>query len=264
MRSIFISLYFIYIVVGLIYSAIMFSISPMGIGWFSSIVAHGIPLFWFLFVYLGRLTNHSFASLLTTAGTGTAFLICLGNNRVNGSDDLSAILPAISLLGWLIYDRWYVVDVRKTQPMNPGEAFPDITFKDAQGNDFKLSQSQKPKVVVFFSSTWSAFSKFQQKDFERHISQFKEKGVELYFIGGEQVDSGASGIHFLTDQGQASEQLKLGNRQGMPMGLSIFGFHPPVHRPHLYLLDSNNLFISEHLTTDFRKLPNSDWALRFF
>ncbi|MBI1267314.1 MAG: redoxin domain-containing protein [Cryomorphaceae bacterium] len=264
MRSIFISLYFIYILVGLMYSAIMFSISPMGIGWFSSIVAHGIPLFWFLFLYLGRLTNHSFASLLTTAGTGTAFLICLGNNRVNGSDDLSAILPAISLLGWLIYDRWYVIDVRPTQPITTSEAFPDITFKDAQGNDFKLSQSQNSKVVIFFSSTWSAFSKFQQKDFEQHILQFKEKGVDLYFISGEQVQSSASGIHFLTDQGQASAQLRLSNRQGMPIGLTLVGFHPPMHRPHLYLLDPNNQIISEHVTTDFRKLPNSEWALRFF
>lgn len=264
MRSIFITLYFVYLLFALIFSVVMFSISPEGIGWFSAIVAHGIPLFWFIFIRLGRLTNHSFVSLLTTAGTGTAFLICLGNNRINGSDNLTAILPAIALIGWLIYDRWYVVDHRKTRTMIKGEVFPDITFKDADGRDFHLSKSQHPKVLVFYTSPWSSFTKFQQRDFELNSSEFEERGIELYFIGGENGRSNGKGIHFLNDSGQAQTQLQLSNRQKLPLGLSVFGFDHPVHRPHLYILDQNNCFLSEKIVDDIRKLPNSEWVLRFF
>lgn len=264
MRSIFISLYLLYIVTGIVFSSIEFINAPMGISWFSSIMAHLLPLVWFIYLRSGRLTNHSFVSLFTTAGTGTAFLISLASNRMGYAENLSAILPGISFLGWLVYDRWYIVDKRSPLPIASSGLFPILTFQNEQGASIDLNHVAKPKVLIFHSGEWSSFCTFQMSDFEKNWTRFQQMGIEVYFISSQPIKNKLPNLTYLIDNFDAGELLQLRSRQGLPFGLKLFGYKEPIHRPHLYILSNENRLIAEKKTTDFRKRPNADWVLRFF
>ncbi len=87
-------------------------------------------------------------------------------------------------------------DVKDTKPLRAGAAIPDITLKNAQGKDVKLSSLHQngPVVLVFFRGGWCPICTRHTGALIKAHPQIKELGAELVGISPDSTESSKENV----------------------------------------------------------------------
>ena len=266
LRSLFISLYVVYLLIGLILSISGFSTATEQVAWWSAMLGHAFPIGWFLYTYLFRLVNQSFGSLLVTVSTGVCFLIAFGQYFVIGDVELTpVVLLAISLIGWLIYHSWQV-KLNTQVELKVGDAFPIDLINRHPG----IKSTDENKLFVFHRGNWCPFCVDQLQGMnDQNQLQDKHK-VKLYSIANQSdskknlLSRKLAGIEHINDENlELAKSLGILHKNALPFGLQVLGFETNLIKPISVLVSKQNEVIAIHTTKDYRQRPNLEFFLRY-
>lgn len=85
---------------------------------------------------------------------------------------------------------------KETKPLQAGAAIPDITLKNAEGKDVKLSSLHQngPVVLVFFRGGWCPICTRHTSALIKSHPQIKELGAELVGISPDSTESSKENV----------------------------------------------------------------------
>lgn len=233
-RPLFIAVFQIYLLAGLVISIIGFSQHSEAVAWWSCMFAHIFPLVWFLYLKVGKLTNHSFASLFITIGTGVCTLIALADGKMTDLGLTPFIWSSVSLFGWLVY-HLMLNNVRKNNMnLNVGEQVPE-TFPTG---------TKAYSLFIFQQGKWSSFCAFQEQLYK---SELDEK-IPLSLI-------------FIDDTSLAIDLPRM--KKAVPFQYRKQHGSSDSWLPLGVMCDKNRRIIAIHQPKDLRNRPQLSYFLRF-
>ena len=247
LRSIFITVYFLFTIAGWVLSLI--HVTSMGghPGWFANTVVFSGLMFWWLYLRYGKLTNASFGGIVLTAALGAGALISVGYHRiVDPVSPFSFQLPIIGFFGWMLYHMWYC-KVPKTKGL------PEVATSSAQ--KFVLKMAHR--------GAWCGYSRYQIDQFKAKEDQLKEAGIDVQWVTHDMdaLKKKLPGLN-IVEPGSAGF-ASYSRSQVSPVGLSVFGFDSKGFSPFAILENENGDVIAVHTPKDLRNLPGPDYFLRY-
>lgn len=234
LRTLFISLFQIYLPIGLIISIAGFSQNSEAVAWWSSMFAHLFPISWFLFLRSGKLTNHSFASLLITIGTGICTLIALADGKMTDLGLTPFFWSSISLFFWLVYHLFLNKVPKAPIQLKAGDQLDDRFPKNPNG----------PSLICFQQGKWSPFCTFQEKSYLRDLKS--GQNLKVHFITDPHtnfpINKWKGSVPFLKRKDHGSSDSWI---------------------PSCLLYDENGRIITFYQAKDLRNRPQLSYFLRF-
>jgi peroxiredoxin len=150
-----------------------------------------------------------------------------------------------------------------------GQAFPhELAAPDQTSKPQTLRALMGEKgLAVFFvrSADWCPFCKGQLVDVNRHLTRFRELGIDVVSVSVDEVAELAAfatsqkiGYTMLADP-KGDINLSLGIRdEQYPVGSAAFG----VPRPTLYVLDKQGVTRLRYMEPTYRTRPDLEAVLR--
>lgn len=88
------------------------------------------------------------------------------------------------------------LDAKQTKPLQAGAAIPDLTLKDAEGNEVKLSSLHRdgPLVLVFFRGGWCPICTKHTGALIKVHPQVKELGAQLVGVSPDNKESSKDNV----------------------------------------------------------------------
>ncbi len=267
LKSIFITLYLVYLLVGGTITGIHFAQDLSSLTAFAAMLTHVLAAFWFIYIYTMSKANASFMSILISVGAGITTLISFASFKINQDGlALDVMLAAIALLGWLLYNFAYAKQPKDKTGLAIGSALPDGTFVDSNGKSVDLRSIAGKRLLVFHRGNWCPFCVDQKNDLNAKLDEFQRKGTSVVFISSQTPKSKSyvDGIFDLQDLNVAyGEKVGLAAGPILPMGLSLFGFKTRLHQPFAVLVDEQQNIMAIHKTKDYRVRPSAAYFLRY-
>lgn len=82
------------------------------------------------------------------------------------------------------------LEVNRMTKIKLGEKFPSFTAFDSQGNETSLNDLKGKKIVVYFyPKDDTPGCTIEANDFNKHLTSFKKKGVEIIGVSRDSKDS---------------------------------------------------------------------------
>ena len=97
-KSIYITFYVVFLLVGGVISTIHFNENILSIGRFAAITAFLTGWIWWIYVFTVRLRNAMFASMVVTVATATSLLIAIGSHYISGDGSLFSVRMCLAAL----------------------------------------------------------------------------------------------------------------------------------------------------------------------
>ncbi|NQX92859.1 MAG: redoxin domain-containing protein [Flavobacteriales bacterium] len=262
-KSLFVSAYITYLLVGFVISIYGFNANHSAVAWWASILGHGFPILWFTYIYIRRLVNHQFVSLLVTISSGVCALIAVAQYYVMGDVTLSPVILAwISFFGWLIYHFWYTrIPVKHNIKEGDRLDLPELVSGRLNPNGYTL--------MVFHRGNWCPFCLDQLKEYSTSDLLEERSDVRILSISNQSNDRSSKfnfggQIEFVDDPDfQIGEKLNIKGMTYVPLGLQTFGFRTKHYPPISILLDSNSKVIAIQSSTDYRERPKLQYFVRY-
>jgi len=147
-----------------------------------------------------------------------------------------------------------------------GDAAPDFSLTDAEGQPFRLSElSGSPVLLKFYRGYWCPYCVAELAQLDRYAEDFAALGVKLVAVGSDRVDELAPfrrkhgwAIRLLADPVLVAHRLynvqsrKFTPRRGPFRDLAI---------PTTILIDRDGRVLWIEQTPDFRVRPHADMVL---
>lgn len=265
-RSLFMSLYVVYLLVGLILSIDGFSGANEQVAWWSALLGHLFPIGWFVYIYLFRLVNYSFGALLVTVATGVCFLIAFGQYFVVGDVSyVPVVLLAISFCGWMLYSNWQVKLNTKVN-LKIGDSFPIELFSKHK----EVIEKGSNQLFVFHRGNWCPFCVEQLKGMSEHKVLQDNHDVKIFAIAHQSENKKnlllrkLAGIeHINDDHLEIAKNLGVVHKYALPFGLQVLGFKQHLIKPLSILVSKENRVLAVHTSKDYRQRPNLEFFLRY-
>lgn len=268
LKSIFIALYVVYLVVGAFLTIQGFSAENAAVAWWAAMLGHFFPIGWFVYIYTAKLVNHNFVSLLITIASGVCALIATAQFYVIGDvSNTPAILAWIAFSGWLIYNFIYARQTKSAMFQVGG------TFNAAA---LGVHDSEMPYTLyVFHRGNWCPFCMEQMKDYTSRVDELNQAEVGIVSVAmqtaakqdkmvsklGANVQVRITGV---TDElMEFAEASGIYRRNALPLGLDFLGFGRDHFLPVSILVDDKNKIIALHQSADYRERPSLDYFLRY-
>lgn len=267
LKSAFITLYLLFLVIGAIVTGSIFFSDPQNLTGFAAFLTHLFCSFWFIYIYTMPKGNSNFVSLMVTVASGITLLISFASFRINGTGSLTEVFLALAaFVGWLVYHLGYAKQAKDATGLSIGTELPNGTFHDQANNAVTLSEIKSKKLIVFHRGNWCPFCVEQQRDLNAHLDAFTKNNTAVLFVSSQPPKSkfAQEGIYDLQDKDvNYGETINLSAGSILPLGLSIFGFKSKLHQPYALLVDEQNKVMAIHKTTDYRTRPSADYFLRY-
>lgn len=269
-KSIFISLYVIFIVLASAYTTYTFLNNDDSVYWFSSALSTFIPTFYFIYLYIRRPADVQLIKMVVLPLTGAAMLISLGRLYFEGEElTLPARLAMISFLGWVLYNMWYsrLPKVAAASDVNVS----DWTFKTAEGKEIMPGKdSSRLRMFVFIRGSWCPFCMAQIREVGKEYDALHKLGVQVNFVTHkadrfmvQAVERLNPKINLLVDENLAiATQMGLSHKNSTPLGLQLFGYKSSEIRPAVVIADDGGGILDIHMPKDYRNRPEPAWFLR--
>ncbi len=93
-------------------------------------------------------------------------------------------------------DRPIASDAKDVKPLKVGDSLPDVTLKDVEGKDVKLSDlhTNGPLVVVFFRGSWCPFCTRHTQELIKAQSAIEELGATLVAVSPDNVENSQGNV----------------------------------------------------------------------
>jgi peroxiredoxin len=171
----------------------------------------------------------------------------------------------LSLLGWLVYLRWYsVFRGRDAQALRVGSLLPEFRLESLDGHVVS-SESFKAKahLLLFYRGNWCPFCTAQVEELAEEYKRLEEAGISVILISPQSVKKNQAlasrfdvPMVFLRDRNSdAARQLGILQKWGTPMGLQLLGYESDTVLPTIIMTDAQGQIVFSDQTDNYRARP---------
>ena len=267
MKRWFITLYLLYLGIGLVYFLIR-TLSDFNYVSLMAVISALSGSLYFTGIYTFNKThnNLSFTKFYASGvylSLGVA-LYLLGQNPVVAQ--YSALgFCAVHLLCWDRYINWYSKYPERDLQITKGKAMPSGVLYDTEGNRHKTADMNRADAVwLFFRGNWCPFCTAQIEQVAKEYRAIEKKGFRIYIVGNQPVEKSVKleerlkfSRVFLTDPDHSYAKktglLDVGN---LPLGLELFGYKKDLYYPALIIVKNGRVTDIE-LPSNYRDRPES-------
>ena len=265
----------------------MFPMLAMGISAYAiyQMVQFGFNLIWFgallttmpVMMFISRVmmfkgmarTSEHFPLLTSLAVGGLAISIYGFIELHSPAFYYPAIASAvIGFITFMIYNFWYSSLGRKmNSKMSRGKTLPAFHATDATGKSFSSETLKgKPAVLMFYRGNWCPLCMAQIKEVAARYKELSDKGVIVALIS-PQPEKNTQALAkkfnvpflFLTDKdNKAARALGIEMKNGLPMGMEMFGYDKDTVLPTVVVTDAEGRIIYLDETNNYRVRPEPD------
>ncbi len=173
----------------------------------------------------------------------------------------SAIL---SVILWLTYVNWYSAMPQSLSMIKIGDQLPVLKFIDNNKNEITNTDFiDKKMLYLFYRGNWCPLCMAQIKEISEEYKELEKRGVEVLLISPQPVSHSANlakkmgvNFHFLTDvNNQMARKLKIGHKNGTPLGMEIFGYTSETVLPTVIITDDKHKVLYFDQTDNYRIRP---------
>lgn len=272
LKSVFIFLYWCYLPLGLILSIAGFAANPEAVSWYAAILSHLAGMGWFVYLYTTRLRNASILALVNTVLSGIAFLIALGQFKIEGTVGADVVwLNGIAFGGWLLYHLWYAKLGKRTLRIGIGDTLTQPIFRNGAGLELDLRQIPGKKLLVFHRGNWCPFCVEQLNELALNYDKLRDHKVTVVAVSPHETRFNEAlakrigvDFYFVQDPGMMlSSALGLSRPHSLPMGLQVLGYESDLISPAVILLDEELSVLATYQSKDYRVRPNTAYFMRY-
>ena len=173
-----------------------------------------------------------------------------------------------TLIGWLVYLRWYsVFHGRDAQALRVGAALPEFRLESLDGHIVSSeSFKAKPHLLVFYRGNWCPFCTAQIEELANAYQRLEKTGMNVILISPQSIKKNQAladrfdvPIIFLRDRdGSAAKQLGLLQKWGTPMGMQLLGYESDTVMPTVILTNAQGLIVYSDQTDNYRVRPEPE------
>jgi peroxiredoxin len=218
-----------------------------------------------MFKGMARTTSH-FPLLTSLAVVGLAVAI-YGFIELHLSEFYYPAIAsaAVGFVTFMIYNFWYSSLGRKiNSKIGRGKTLPAFHATDAMGKSFSSDALKgKPAVLMFYRGNWCPLCMAQIKEVAARYKELSDKGVTVALISPQPEKNTQSlakkfdvPFLFLTDKNnKAARALGIEMKNGLPMGMEMFGYDKDTVLPTVIVTDAEGRIIYLDETNNYRIRP---------
>jgi len=236
------------------------------LSWLGLCLAAFTPLVFFIKAFLfksPRTPRHPVEySIVSSLGLGLTMAM---SYRYADAAGHTHVLAGITLLGWLVYLRWYsVFHGRDAQTLKTGSPLPDFRLESLDGHIVSsTSFMAKPHLILFYRGNWCPFCTAQIEELASAYKRLEAMGVTVVLISPQSINKTQSlaarfdiPLVFLRDRDStAAKQLGILHKWGTPMGLQLLGYESDTVLPTVILTDASGQIVFFDQTDNYRVRP---------
>jgi len=267
-KSVFISAFVSWLVLVSLYAFIQLTrgMEPL-ISWFGLALTAIAPLAFFIKAFLFKSPRTPRHPVEYSILSGLGLALCMAMSfRFEQSAGLIHLWSGITLVGWLVYLRWYSVLLRSnTDILKVGSPLPHFQLETLDGHTVSSeSFKAKPHLLLFYRGNWCPFCTAQIEELASVYRRLEESGVNVVLISPQSIVKNQSlaarfdiPMVFLRDRGNsAAKQLGIVHEWGTPMGLQLLGYDSDTVLPTIILIDSKGQITFSDQTDNYRVRPD--------
>ena len=231
------------------------------LAWIGASIAVLPMMLFFAYIATGlvaRSRRHS--PLQLGAGIVGSVLVAMDFNAM-----AALVAWGLGLLVNFIYIFWYVPVDRSTSRIKVGQALPQASFVDINGNTVTTAASGHPQVWMFIRGNWCPFCVAQAKELAAQYQELAKMGAEVFLVSPQSQQHSQSlaakfdvPMRFLVDEkAVAAKALGIAHIAGVPAGLPG-NFDADSVLPTVVITNSKGIVIYADQTDDYRVRPEPD------
>ena len=269
LRSIFIGLYPVFLFLVTFYAGMMLYDKAGGsLAWWGVFLTTAPFLMFLLRISIFKDVARTGRRLPVIQGLAVVgFFLAFFSVLVIGDLDLLALtLAATGLVLFVIYNFWYSeLEPRQSPALQKGARLPGFTLEDTVGGTVSAEDlSAGPTFLLFYRGNWCPVCMAQVSEIVGYYEKLQELGVTVALISPQPPHKTAKlaakhglGITFLIDQGnQAANALGIEVKNGLPLGLSLFGYSKETVMPTTILVGTEGQILHAEISENYRVRPH--------
>ncbi len=236
------------------------------LSWLGLALTAFAPLAFFIKAFLfksARTPRHPVEfSILSAVGLAVTMAM---SYRYGGTAGPVHVWAFITLLGWLVYLRWYSVFAnRKTRELDVGSPLPEFQLETLEGHMVSSESFRaKPHLLVFYRGNWCPFCTAQIAELAAAYQQLEALGITVVLISPQSNKKNRQlaarfdvPMVFLRDrQHAAAKRLGIFQQWGTPMGMQVLGYDSDTVLPTVILTDAQGKIVFADQTDNYRIRP---------
>ncbi len=267
LKSLFIGIYPAVAMVAGVYSLMQLAEGQAPLAWSGSALTWWPFLFLLAWLMIGRRTARTSTNLPVILALAALGLVLAMLSFVRNDPDahLAAVLAALGLICFLLYNFWYSrFENRDSGRLALGQAFPDIAFEDAQGNSVRTADlTGSPVLFLFYRGNWCPLCMAQIKEIAAQYRELAARGLKIALISPQPHGNTARlaarfdvPFTFLVDPGnRVADTLGIAAPGGLPLGLQALGYDSDTVLPTVVITDPSGRIVFLDQTDNYRIRP---------
>jgi len=267
LKSVFISFFISWLVILSLYAFTQLARgAEPSLSWLGLALAAFSPLVFFIKAFVfksARTPRHPIEySVLSGLGLAVTMVMSFRYGQTAGSIHVWA---GLTLLGWLVYLRWYsVFRGRNARALQIGSQLPVFALETLDGHRVSSETFRSGRhLLLFYRGNWCPFCIAQIEELATHYQQLASKGINVILISPQPgkknqqlAERFAIPMTFLRDpHNTAARQLGLLHQWGTPMGLQLLGYDSDTVMPTVIMTDTSGLIVMCDQTDNYRLRP---------
>jgi len=273
LKSVFISVFVVWLTIVSLYALtqVVRGMEPL-LSWLGLALSAMAPLAFFIKAFLfksPRTPRHPLEySILSGLGLVLTMAMSFRYAQAAGAIHVWAVF---SLLGWLVYLRWYsVFHGRDAQALRVGSPLPGFRLESLDGHVVSSeSFKAKPHLLLFYRGNWCPFCTAQIEELAEGYKRLEQAGVSVILISPQSVKQNQAmasrfdvPMVFLRDRNSAAaKQLGILHKWGTPMGLQLLGYESDTVLPTVIMTDAQGQIVFSDQTDNYRARPEFETLL---
>jgi len=273
LKSVFISVFVVWLTIVSLYALtqVVRGMEPL-LSWLGLALSAMAPLAFFIKAFLfksPRTPRHPLEySILSGLGLVLTMAMSFRYAQAAGAIHVWAVF---SLLGWLVYLRWYsVFHGRDAQALRVGSALPGFRLESLDGHVVSSeSFKAKPHLLLFYRGNWCPFCTAQIEELAEGYKRLEQAGVSVILISPQSVKQNQAmasrfdvPMVFLRDRNSAAaKQLGILHKWGTPMGLQLLGYESDTVLPTVIMTNAQGQIVFSDQTDNYRARPEFEALL---
>ncbi len=273
LKSIFISSFIMYT----LFSVIQSGLHLINHGFSYRYIGRLIVSFTIAYLFIKAMTLHNTARTSAnlwyrTAIITSGFLISVIGGGIYENNEIIGSSPSlILLLGWLVYVFWYSRFEARVHNFEVGSILPEFELEDT---DKRMISSKsflgKPTIFMFYRGNWCPLCMAQIKEIASQYKALEKRGVTMVLISPQPHHFSESlakkynvNFQFMVDMdNKVAKKLDIFHKNGLPLGMQLFGFKNDTVMPTILITDANGKIIFADLTDNYRVRPEPETFFR--
>lgn len=273
LKSIFVSLYLVFLGAALAYAATRLAGPHWSIGWLGVALTTApflALLSWLMLTRKVARTSPRLPSIIAFAVTGLA--LTFWSRALGEADTAPVILASIGLGAFLAYAFWYSdLGPRRSTRLSIGAPFPSINVVNTSGQIVSSDQWRgRASILMFFRGNWCPLCMAQINELAALYREIDALGVRVALISPQPHAQTAAlarkhnvVFEFYADRGGAAARaLGIDHPGGLPLGLQALGYDSDTVLPTVIILDANGTVVWAHETDNYRVRPEPETYLQ--